>query len=284
MIVVVALTIWAMPLSIRGLVRVVVVAVVLAAFASPASAQFQRRDPTIGERYHVEASGVFWSATPDLIISSESLGIPGDDVNLVTDLGIAAKRLRELRLVLRPATKHKFRFNYTPIKYDAQSAVTREFVFNGQRYRPGILVATTADLTTMRFGYEYDFLYTDRGYAGVLLDVKYTNIDVGLNSPIGDEFMKSVAPIPTVGFAGRGYVVPNISITGEVTFFKVPENLGGEDYGGRYVDFDIYGTFNFNENVGAQLGYRSIDVNYFADLDAGTLTFKGLYFGGVVRF
>jgi hypothetical protein len=256
----------------------------LAAFASPASAQFQRTDPATGERYHVEASGVLWSATPDLIISSESLGIPGDDVNLVTDLGIAAKRLRELRVVLRPARKHKFRFNYIPIKYEAQSAVPREFVFNAQRYRPGILVATTADLTTLRFGYEYDFYYTDRGYAGLLLDLKYTNIDVDLNSPIGHEFLKQVAPIPTIGFAGRGYVAPNISITGEFTFFKVPENLGGEDYGGKYMDFDIYGTVNFNDYVGAQVGYRSIDVNYFADLDAGDLTFKGLYFGGVVRF
>jgi hypothetical protein len=33
-----------------------------------------------------------------------------------------------------------------------------------------------------------------------------------------------------------------------------------------------------------QLGYKSIDVNYFTDLDAGTLIFKGIYFGGVVRY
>jgi hypothetical protein len=273
-----------MSLPTRGLTRTVFVAALLAAVASPAAAQFQRSDPPSGERYHVEVAGVLWSATPDLIISSESLGIPGDDVNLVTDLGIASKRLRELRIVLRPAQKHKFRFNYTPIKYEAQAAVTREFIFNGQRYRPGILVATVADLTTFRAGYEYDFYYSDSGYAGVLLDVKYTNIDVNLNSPVGDEFVKSVAPIPTIGFAGRGYLTANFSITGEFSFFKVPENLGGEDFGGKYVDFDIYGTVNFNDYVGAQLGYRSVDVTYFAELDAGELTFKGMYFGGVVRF
>jgi hypothetical protein len=32
------------------------------------------------------------------------------------------------------------------------------------------------------------------------------------------------------------------------------------------------------------VGYRSILINYFADLDAGELTFKGLYFGGALRF
>lgn len=275
-----------MPSWIRGLAPVLCVAVFVGAGASPAFAQFRRAsDPATGETYHVEVAGIIWGATPELIISSESIpGIAGTDVDLVNDLGIEKKKLRELRVVLRPSKKHKLRFNYLPIKYEAQATVPREFVFNGQRYRPGLPVATSADLTTTRFGYEYDFVYMDRGYAGVLVDLKYTNVDVNLNSPIGSEFLKSVAPIPTLGFTGRGYVVPNISITGEVSFFKVPENLGGESFGGRYVDIDLYGTVNFNDNVGAQLGYKSIDVNYFTDMDAGSLKFKGTYIGGVLRF
>ena len=116
-------------------------------------------------------------------MSSESLGIIGDNVNLVTDLGITKKRLGSLNLVLRPAPKHKFRFNYLPIKYAAEGAVQRDFTFNGQRYRIGLPVNTTADLTTYRFGYEYDFLYRDRGYLGVLIDLKYTNIDVDARQP-----------------------------------------------------------------------------------------------------
>lgn len=267
------------------LTRLSLALVLVGIFSSHADAQFRpASDVAVGERYKVEAAFVFWSAEPDVVIASESLGIPGDDVDLVGDLGIESKRLRELRLVLRPARKHKFRLNYTPIKYEAQATVTREFVFNGQRYRPGILVATTADLTTLRAGYEYDFFYSDRGYAGVIADLKYTNVDVSLNSPIGDEFLKSVAPIPGVGFAGRGYVTRNVSVTGELTFMKVPENLGGEEFGGRYIDFDLYGTVNFTDNVGLQLGYKSIDVTYFEELDSGALTFKGLYFGAAVRF
>jgi hypothetical protein len=274
-----------MNLYIAALTRLSLALATVALFSSPAAAQFRpASDLAVGERYHVEAAAMFWSATPEVTISSESLGIPGDDIDLVGDLGIQAKRLRELRAVLRPAQKHKFRINYTPIRYEAQAAVTREFVFNGQRYRPGILVATSANLSTFRAGYEYDFFYSDRGYAGVILDLKYTNIDVSLNSPIGDEFVKSVAPIPGVGFAGRGYVARNVSLTGELTFMKVPENLGGEDFGGRYIDFDLYGTVNFTDYVGVQVGYKSIDVTYFESLDSGALTFKGLYFGAVARF
>lgn len=259
-------------------------ALAIVATAVPAAAQYRIPDPALGETYHIEASATLWNPTPTLIVRSEALGIPGTDVDLVSDLGIEKKRLPELRLVLRPARKHKFRLNYVPIKYDAEAVVNREFIFNAQRYRIGLPVNTTADLTTIRLGYEYDFVYLDKGYAGFLLDLKYTNVDVELNSPIGAEFAKAVAPIPTIGFTGRGYVTPAVSITGEVTFFKVPENLGGDDFGGRYIDFDFYGTINFNRYAGVQIGYRSIDVEYFQDLDSGTLTFKGIYFGGVIRY
>ena len=95
------------------------------------------------------------------------------------------------------------------------------------------------------------------------------------------EFVHARAPIPAVGVIGRGYVAPNISITGEFTFFKLPEIQGNS---GSYFDFDLYGTVNFTDNVGAQGGYRSFDVIYKVENDNGDLQLKGLYFGGVVRF
>lgn len=257
-------------------------------FSVPAAAQYGARtaqSSAVGDRYAIEASAGWWNPEPEAIISSESLGIPGDDINLALDLGVVKKRIPDLKLTLRPGTKHKFRFNYLPLKYSAEAVVQREFVFNAQRYRIGLPVNTTADLTTFRIGYEYDFIYRDRGFLGVLLDVKYTNVDVRLDSPIGSEFTSQVAPIPTIGIVGRGYIVPNFSITGEVSFFSIPDNLAEQiEADGRYLDYDFYGTFNFNRNVGAQAGIRSIDVTYVQDRDSGTLNFTGLYFGAVVRY
>ncbi len=251
---------------------------------SLASAQFRpMASPAVGEDYHVEASLSWWNPTPDLVINSESLGIAGTDVDLVNDLGIEQKRIPELRIVLRPARKHKFRIHYLPMKYEADTTVQREFIFNGQRYRVGLPVQTEADLTTWRIGYEYDFVSLPRGFVGFLLDLKYTAIRVDLLSPIGAEFTDQPAPIPTVGLIGRGYLAPNVSVTGEFGYLRVPERVS-EDFGGRYLDFDFYGTVNFTNNVGAQLGYRSIDVFYEDSLDSGTLKFKGWYFAGVVRF
>ena len=137
--------------------------------AAPAAAQFGDRKPTPEPRSAtvISKAGLVVERGPDLIVSSESLGIPGDDVDLVNDLGILEKRLRELRLVLRPATKHKFRFNYLPIKYDGRPrSCSASSCSTASAIGSGLPVNTSADLTTYRFGYEYDFIYRDRGYAG----------------------------------------------------------------------------------------------------------------------
>lgn len=279
-------------MSQGGIVRVLawcrtsaIAAAMVGAGALPALAQYSPpMETAVGEDYHVEASYGWWNATPGLIVNSESLGILGTDVDLVEDLGITKKNLGRLNVVLRPATKHKFRFEYLPVEYLTDSVtLRREFIFNGQRYRVGLPVSTTAQYNTFRFGYEYDFIYRSRGFAGVLLDAKYTDVRVELLSPIGEEFTTAVAPIPTIGFVGRGYVAKNVAIGGEVSFFRVPDNLS-EEYDGEYTDFDFYGTVNFTNNVGATVGYRSLDVFYRANSDQGSLTFKGLYFTGVVRF
>lgn len=256
----------------------------LTGFAATASAQFNAPlEPAAGEQYHFEIAYGWWNADPSLIINSESLGIPGTDVDLVEDLGIEQRRLGKLNIVLRPATKHKFRFEYMPIRYEASTTLEREFIFNGQLYRIGLPIDTTASFKTYRFGYEYDFLYRSRGFLGVLFDLKYTDVSVELDSLIGLEYSSAVAPIPTIGVVGRGYVARNAAIGGEMSFFRVPDGLR-DDYDGRYTDWDLYGTLNFTNNVGTTVGYRSVDVFYNVDRDSGALKFKGLYILGVVRF
>jgi hypothetical protein len=262
------------------------------AAAVPAEAQYGARRATsnraTGENYHVEGAVEFWNPVPDpVVISSESLGILGTDVDFVKTLGIAQTKFRQLKVVLRPATKHKFRFEYTPINYDAQRVIPVSFVFNGQLFQVGVPVTTDLKWNAYRFGYEWDFLYKNRGFAGLLLDLKYTDISATLTAPTvgAAQFTHARAPIPAIGFIGRGYIVPNISITGEFSAFKLPDKaLNSDEYSGKYYDFDLYGTVNFNDHIGAQLGYRSIDVFYKVKQDTGTMTLKGPYFGGVFRF
>jgi hypothetical protein len=254
--------------------------------ATPAAAQFGvgTANRATGETYHVEVGGFLWPPTPSILITSESLGIIGSQIDFVEDLGIEKDTFTQLKAVLRPGTKHKFRFEYTPIGYDAESTLSRTITFNGQRFDVSIPVETELKWRAYRFGYEWDFVYRDRGFVGLLLDLKYTDIEATLsNAIVGSEFVRARAPIPAIGVIGRGYLVPNISVTSEFSFFKLPGGID-EDYQGKYFDFDLYGTVNFNDNFGAQAGYRSLTVFYHVDEDEGDLKMKGLYFGGVVRF
>jgi|SoiMethySBSTD1v2_1073268.scaffolds.fasta_scaffold600714_1 hypothetical protein len=240
-------------------------------------------DPATGERYHVESALQFWNPEPNLKVSSESLGIIGSEIDAKSDLGIQQKRLMELRFVLRPARKHKFRIAYLPMNYTATNSVHRDFTFNGIRYGVNLPVKTEFKWDTWMLGYEYDFVYRDRFFAGMVLQAKLTNVQVNLQAPIGSDFVIAKAPIPNIGGIVRFYAAPNISITGELDGAKVPESIN-EDYKAHYWDFDLYGTVNFNDYAGVQVGWRSIDVAYLVKKDQGTFEMKGLYFGGVVRY
>ena len=255
---------------------------------APASARAQFTDtpfsdPATGERYHIEAAYEFWNPSPDFNIASESLGVLGSTIDAVKDLGIEQKRFGELRIVLRPGRKHKFRIIYLPMTYTASSTVKRAFVFNGIRYDINLPVTTELSWKTWNLGYEYDFLYRDRWFVGFVLQARATDIQASLRAPIGTEFSRAQAPIPTIGGIARVYVVPNISITGEFTALKIPETID-ERYQAHNYDLDIYGTVNFNDYVGAQLGYRSLDLGYVFENDRGNFKAKGIYFGGVVRY
>jgi hypothetical protein len=254
--------------------------------ATPARAQYKPgplNDPATGEKYHIEAGAAFWSPSANMTIASEGFGIAGDVIDLKKDLGLTDQRFRALQLTLRPAQAHKFRFQYIPISYSQAATLQRTVKFNGQNYTIGLPVNSSLDWKAYRFGYEFDFVSKNRGFAGFIMEAKYTDVQVSLASSFRTDFAHASAPIPSLGGIGRVYVVPNISITAEVTGFKLPSSID-KRYGAHYVDVDIYGTVNFNNYVGAQLGYRSLDVFYLVKSDTGSLTLKGLYFGGVVRY
>jgi hypothetical protein len=254
--------------------------------ASPAAAQFRPRPVTeapLAERYKVEASAGLWHPSPEMSITSESLGIVGSKIDFVDDLGLAKKRLGDLGVTFHPGRKHKLRFEYLPIVYTQETTLARDVVFNGQRYRSGESVTSNLDWKAYRFSYEFDFISMSRGFGGLIVDMRVTDIKATLQTAVLDEFTKLRAPVPTLGGIARVYIVPAVSITGELTGIKIPKR-DLYDFNGHYADLSIYGTFNVHKNVGAQFGYRSLDVEAEIDQDSGTFTLKGLYFGVVARY
>lgn len=262
------------------------VAGTIAGAAGPAAAQYGVKpgpDPATGEKYHFELAAVFWEPTPDVTITSEGLGIPGTPFNLQVDLGVESAWFYELRTVLRPARKHKFRFDYVPIKYSSDSTLKATIIFNGIAYEAGLPVQTELDWRIYNFYYEWDFLYYDRWFVGLVVGAKYNDVDVTLTNPRNADFASAKGPIPVVGGIARVYLVPNISITGQFTFFDMPDSVS-DNWNGDMYDVDVFGTINFTNNFGAMGGYHSYKVDYRAGLDSGQINMTGWYFGGVARF
>ncbi|HEY2905553.1 MAG TPA: hypothetical protein VGJ29_06605 [Vicinamibacterales bacterium] len=278
------------------LYEIAIIVSLLIVWATPARAQFKPRpmgDPTMGETYHVEGAIDLWFPTADLVITSGGSGalsgILGTPIDLKTDLGLTDQKFPAFHVQLRPTKRNKFRFQLIPINFTQTATLTRDVVFNGQKYSIGLPVASSLDWKAYRFGYEFDFISRDRGFAGFIVEAKYTDVAAMLTVPASggrvaiNEFDQARAPIPAIGGTGRFYIVPNISVTADITGFRLPDNVV-KSASGQYVDVDIYGTMNFTNNVGVQGGYRSLDVGYAFKTDSGTFTLKGPYFGLVARF
>jgi len=258
--------------------------------AASAHAQYRPRplnDPSTGESFHIEADATWWPTSGDITVQAAGggalTGLLGTNIDAKRDLGFTDQRFPILNLQLRPARSHHFRFQYIPIEYTGSFTLQRDLVFNGIRFPTNIPVNSTFDWKSYRFGYQYDFLVKNRGFAGFIMEAKYTDVRVELDSQFRQEFAHARAPIPALGGIGRFYVVPNISITGEVTGFKIPDSIDSR-YNAHYVDVDIYGTVNFTNNVGVKAGYRSLDLGYLIKNDQGSFVLKGLYFGAVLRY
>jgi hypothetical protein len=264
----------------------------------PASAQRstfpqkpQDDNRAIGERYHIEGGISFWNPTVAGLVSSEQFGYVGSNIDFVTDLGYIQTRFRELKLILRPAKKHRFRIQYTPIDYLGDTSFKRNIVFNGVVFPLAVPVQSELGWKVLRLGYEYDFIYLPRGFVGVLFDARYTKFTASLSSPIPcssssnepcKQFMLARAPLPAIGIVGRGYVTREVALNFELSGLKLP-NVDPK-YAANYYDWNISGTVNLTNNVGFDIGWRRITTFLAIDKDMGDVKFQGMWFGASLRY
>ncbi|MBZ5560339.1 MAG: hypothetical protein LAO77_24040 [Acidobacteriia bacterium] len=252
--------------------------------ASPARAQYSPPaigSPATGEQFVIELSGAYWYPTADISVASTSLNVVGTDVNLKNDLGLTDDRFPMFKIVLKPKAKHKIRFQYIPISYSQTAAPTRVLTFAGQTFARSVPINSTLDWKAYEFGYEYDFVSSNYMFVGAILEAKYTDVSANLTSAVVAGANSVKAPIPAVGAIARAYLAPNLSLTGELTGIKVPSI---HSFSGHYADVDVYATLNLTRRIGAQAGYRAMDVSFGASDDSGSMTLKGAYIGGVLRY
>jgi hypothetical protein len=235
------------------------------------------------EDYRVELAGTLWNPNLSGVISSQKFGIIGSQIDFVDDLGFARTRFKDMRVVLRPGRKSRFRIQYTPVSYTAETSLKRDITFNGQKFPVSLPLQSQFDWKVWRFGYEYDIIYRSRGFIGVLVEGRYTQMNAELASPLATEFTRVTAPLPAIGLVGRAYPLPELAINFEVSMFRVPEG-SIPDVEANYYDWDIHGTMNLNRFVGLQVGWRRMTNFLDVEEDMGDVKFQGIWFGGAVRY
>ena len=117
------------------------------------------------------------------------------------------------------------------------------------------------------------------GPGGLLRYARRRQIDRGLAL----QLIAGSVPGVILGALLRVYVVPNISLTAELSGIKIPQSVSPK-YNAHYADFDTYATVNLVNNAGLQIGWRSFDIGYLINKDSGSFVLRGLYFAGVVRY
>lgn len=273
--------------------RAVLVGTLIGAALMPVTAHAQLgpqdfSQPAIGEKYWIEVAGTLWNPQLFGLISSDQLASVGSTIDFTEDLGYPRTRFSDLRVVLRPTRKSKLRVQYTPLRYTAETTFTRDIEFQGVTYPLGVPIESSFNWMVWRLGYEYDVVYKPRGFVGVLAEVRYTRAEARLAtnspaiSPRYDESRADEAPLPAFGVVARAYPLPALAIDFEVSGMKVPDI--SPDYQGRYVEWDLRGTFNATNNVGVQLGWRTSNTYLIVQQHLGDLKFSGLWFGAVLRY
>jgi hypothetical protein len=264
--------------------RLIAVIVFVCAGGS-AEAQFRPQAPS-PEDFHVELGLMFFTPTPELTLTTGDAHV--GTVDFVQEFGIEKETFREIRAVVKAARKHKIRYSRLPIEYDPTAVLQRTITFQNVTFPVTANASADIKWDVHRIGYEWDFVRLPSAFVGVIGELKYSTVKAtvtatGVVSGQTQSVSASIdqtAPAPTIGGIARGYLGKNFSVTGEFTGLKIDR----EDFRAKFYDFDVYAATHIGRNVGLQLGYRSLTVDFLVDNDQGAMKMKGRYLGGFVRF
>jgi hypothetical protein len=222
----------------------------------------------------LKLEGRYWFTDLDGDLKVTESGIEGTDIELTDTLKVDDEDFWEIRATLELG-RHKIRYGFVQFEWDGENTLTETITFGGETFTITTFVATDLDIDYHRLGYEYDIIDTLDNRLGLIVEVKYFDIDASLEAPNEVPPIKEseafAAPIPTVGVAFQlglpflfnvggeltgitlgkyGYLLdgeaavnfkpfPFVSISGGYRYLK----LKAEDEDDFEVDIDLNGPF-----------------------------------------
>lgn len=231
------------------------VAVALAAVASPAIAQ----QPWTDETLTLRAGALFMDVDSSFRVDSRSLGT-GTNIDAEDDLGLDdSDDVLRAELIWRFAPRHQLSLGYYDLSRDAVETTSEAYRIGSVVFPPGIDVKTKFDLKLADLSYSYSLVQNERFEFAPLIglyvldfDVRVDNDTLGLSEGEGQEF-----PLPTVGARMNYRLAPAWWLRAKAQYFYISY----DQYEGQMLELGGGLEWNVWRGLSLGAGYAHIDMD-----------------------
>lgn len=222
------------------------------------------------EHYRLRLEYVRWLASIDAQVKK---GTPGTEIDVKDVLGVEDRDVNEFRAVLRLGGRQKLRGSYASLDYDGDVILDQAFIFDGTFFRRDDRTVTSLKGALWTAEFEFDVLQNSAGHLGLLLGVKYLDVDSVIVQPeVGRrETGTQRAPVPVLGATGRLYA-GRISLSAEISGLTIGQR-------GTLYDVEGQARFHITDRLAIGGGYRLLSVRGEDGDDFIRMRNDGLRFG-----
>jgi hypothetical protein len=128
--------------------------------------------------FEIGARAYYWFPAFKTDMKSDGAGLPGTDLNLKDNLGVATESFPSLE-AFGAWGDHHLSLTYTPVNYSGSTTLVNPINFNGQTFAAGG-INTDLKLRMLDLEYRYTFLDVHAGYK--IIRLRIDQKDLLLNS------------------------------------------------------------------------------------------------------
>jgi len=233
-------------------------AIALAGFGSSALAEGPQ------DRYWAELEYFFPTISSTARLDFPNTNIPGTQINLEDDLGLADRKGTPYVLLgMRLAERWRLEFEYYQLNRSSTLTINRNLQWGAVTFPASASVNTTFDTSIYRLTGGYSFYRTPQAEAGAAVGLHITDFKIALsgqgNGPAGLAFQSEqrdqLVPLPTVGLYGSYMLSDRWVLRGRVDYLT----LNYQGYDGSLKNLLLALDWRFAKNWSAGLGYRFVD-------------------------
>jgi hypothetical protein len=218
----------------------------------------QPKPHVVEDRFRVEVLALSAGIDTDVRVD-QTLALPGTLINAEDDLGLDDNKLLPLaEITLLPGDRHLIRLSGFSLRRSARAAIDETIVFDDQTYRPGEVVDSTLNLTSVGLTYGYSIVKTRGVDLALTFGVQVVEVDANavVRSRVVRDSETAVTPLPLVGIEGRYDFNDRWSFEARLQYLSVEF----DEIDGSVLDARAALTWRMNPHLVFGLGYRNFDV------------------------